>query len=174
MTAQACELFIFEEEIWSMDQRSGFPEGHRLIRRARPVAPAPADAADGALPQRVWIESSACWRGYVGTWTVDRGRLYLVQLAGRWRVLEGKRVFASWYSGELLVGGGQLLHQPRRAYGLTHEREMVIVVEQGRVLSMRGYDNRGKSPDELYIPQSRHPRRSEKLRLFLEQLDTTP
>jgi hypothetical protein len=54
----------------------------------------------------------AAWRGYVATWTVDDGWLFLSSLAGSWAdgaslqlqdlfPVTGARTFAAWHSGEL-------------------------------------------------------------------------
>jgi hypothetical protein len=66
----------------------------------------------------------AAWRGYVATWTVDDGWLFLTSIAGSWadgsnlRIeqlfpVAGVRAFAAWHSGRLhafrsdLPGGSQ-------------------------------------------------------------------
>jgi hypothetical protein len=68
--------------------------------------------------------STALWRGYVGTWTIEGGRLYLAKLSG-YVSKEGKTeevdlsylfpdypdgVFAHWYTGELRCPMGELLN----------------------------------------------------------------
>ena len=64
---------------------------------------------------------TALWRGYVGTWEIVDGRLYLTELRGD---LEGggeaslatifpdypDRVFAHWYSGTIRIPQGKLLN----------------------------------------------------------------
>lgn len=59
---------------------------------------------------------SMLWRGYVGTWEINQGRLYLIKLHGT--LQDGttatlatvfpnypERVFAHWYSGTLHIYG---------------------------------------------------------------------
>jgi hypothetical protein len=62
------------------------------------------------------------WRGYVATWTIDDGWLFLSSLAGSWAdgtslqvqdlfPLTGSRTFAAWHSGALRAwrGTGRLV-----------------------------------------------------------------
>lgn len=49
------------------------------------------------------IESTACWRRYVGTWTIDGGKLYLSQLEGWRKMTTSEPIFADWISGSLTL-----------------------------------------------------------------------
>lgn len=48
-----------------------------------------------------FIGTSRCWRGYVGTWEITNGKLYLVRLRGRYRLRGHGPLFADWFTGEL-------------------------------------------------------------------------
>ena len=67
-------------------------------------------------------ESTACWRGYIGTRAIEGERLYLVKLEGTTRTDAGWQalgltdlfpdypdgVFAHWFTGELRCVKGKL------------------------------------------------------------------
>ena len=88
--------------------------------------------------------STALWRGYVGTWEIVDGRLYLIELEGQLRggsevSLETffpharDRVFADWYSGTLRVPQGRMLDYEHVAFASVYERDLLIEIEQGVV-----------------------------------------
>lgn len=94
----------------------------------------------------------AGWRGYQGEWTLDGGRLYLVELTGH--LVGGLpltlaaafpeapgRVFAHWYSGVLCVARGKHLYRGYRYFGL-YEEEWLLDMERGVLKSRRLRRNR--------------------------------
>jgi len=105
---------------------------------------------------------TALWRGYVGTWEIRDGRLYLIGLAGTLK--DGAeanvatffpnypdRVFAHWYSGKLRVPQGKLLEYVHMGYGSTYERDLVISIEKGvvteTVVQQHGTANNADAPE---------------------------
>ena len=101
---------------------------------------------------------TALWRGYVGTWEIVHGRLYLVGLHGT--LDDGSdatlatvfpdypdRVFAHWYSGTIRVPQGKLLKYVHAGYGSTYERDLFLELEKGVVVGQRVQDN-GKSESQ--------------------------
>lgn len=116
-------------------------------------------ALAGVTPPFDDFYSTALWRGYVGTWEVDRDRLYLIGLQG-WT--EGRdqpcgleelfpgfpeRVFAHWYNGELRIPQGRLLHYVHGGYSSTYERDLFLSVRAGLVVSRRVGQNGVADPD---------------------------
>ena len=97
------------------------------------------------------LGSTACWRGYLGTWEIRDGRFYLVGLRGRLQLREGEPIFAEWFSGVLRVPKGEMLQYVHMGYGSVHEQEVHIKIENGVVLTTRVIDNRGKKHDEWQI-----------------------
>jgi hypothetical protein len=97
--------------------------------------------------------SSACWRGYVATWKIDRDHLFLVQIrechGKRTASLEkffptlyqGGRVPASWYSGLLKCPRGKLVKYIHMGYRSEYERELIIEVKNGQVVSTHEFGN---------------------------------
>ena len=90
------------------------------------------------------FSSTALWRGYVGEWDIQEGRLYLIKLTGN---LEGGRpasletffpgfpdqVFAHWYTGQVRLPMGELLEYVHGGYGSTYGQDLLIDFDQGVV-----------------------------------------
>jgi hypothetical protein len=100
---------------------------------------------------------TALWRGYVGSWEIRDGRLYLTGLDGT--LQDGSQatvatffpdypdcVFAHWYSGTLRVPQGKLLDYVHGGYGSTYEDDLLITIEKGMVTGTDVRHN-GKSDD---------------------------
>jgi hypothetical protein len=95
--------------------------------------------------------NTATWRGYVGTWEIDRGVLYLKAIrawtpqgeVGLEALFPGHkgRVAATWFSGQLRVPQGKILkpYVPHPIY----EKYLMITVEKGRVVRREIVDNAG-------------------------------
>ncbi|MFM2478712.1 hypothetical protein [Celerinatantimonas sp. MCCC 1A17872] len=49
------------------------------------------------------VESTCCWRQYIGTWQITNSRLYLVKVEGKFLIKQSAPLFADWFSGDLLV-----------------------------------------------------------------------
>jgi hypothetical protein len=89
--------------------------------------------------------STACWRGYIGTWEIIESdgveRLYLVELsahrsyeemAGVSDIFPGfDRVFAHWFTGELRCPQGALLDYVHGGYASTYEYDLLMDFKQG-------------------------------------------
>ena len=100
--------------------------------------------------------STALWRGYVGTWKIVNDRLYLIELQGTLEeggsacletVFPGfpARVFAHWYSGTLRIPRGKLVRYRHMGYGSKFERDELIAIRSGIVVSTKIIDN-GDAP----------------------------
>lgn len=99
--------------------------------------------------------STALWRGYVGTWTIENKHLYLVKLKGHKATPVGTidiglgdlfpdfpdGVFAHWYSGELRCPMGGLLEYVHGGYASTYEKDLFLRFEKGILISERIVDN---------------------------------
>ena len=96
------------------------------------------------IEPRFEVSCTALWRGYVGEWSVIKGRLYLIGITG---TLAGDkpasletffpgfpdRVFAHWYSGQVRLPMGQQLEYVHGGYASTYEQDLLIDFEQGVV-----------------------------------------
>ena len=115
--------------------------------------------------------SSGNWRGYVATWEVKDGHLYLTEIDS-WvcgedspenckkadlKELFGERyrdgrVKADWFSGELRMPEGEVLRYVHMGYVSLYERDFILNVESGKITGERVVDNTKKPippPSEL-------------------------
>lgn len=103
--------------------------------------------------------NTANWRGYLGRWEVDGGKLYLVDLrgvltngnSGNLRTIfpgASGRVFADWYSGVLRVPHGELLHYAHAGFASTYEKELLVHIHAGRAVSTEMKNNYAKANTE--------------------------
>ncbi len=135
MTAQKAEKLYYDGQLLSM--------------RTHPLGA--YFALKGRYPDFDSSET-ALGRGYVGTWEIVEGRLYLIDLVGGLRdggvvTMEtffpgsADRVFAHWYSGTLRVWQGKLLRYVHHGYASSYERDLLIEIENGVVTSTKVQQN---------------------------------
>ncbi len=144
MTAQIHEILILDGEETTMAFCPPLPAAHPRIFEPSP-GEVVGDGSDSILC------STACWRGYQGTWEIRDGRFYLVGLRGRFQLREGDPILADWFSGVLRVSQGEMLEYVHMGFGSVHERELHIKIERGVVVKRRMVDNRGKQHDQWEI-----------------------
>ena len=101
---------------------------------------------------------SNCWRGYVGIWVLIEDKLYLVELKGYsyndkkeyWDVDMGflfphqKKVFAEWFTGEIIIPQGEGYSYDFQSFEPTYERELILKFEKGFIVGKRTVDNHEK------------------------------
>ena len=144
MTAQIHERLILDGEETSMAFCPPLPDGHPNISASD------SDEVAGD-PLDFLLHSTACWRGYRGTWEIKDGRLYLVGLRGRFQLRGGEPLLADWFSGVLRVPQGEMIQSVHMGFGSVYEQEVHIKIENGTVVARRVIDNRGKLHDEWEI-----------------------
>ncbi len=86
--------------------------------------------------------STANHRGYVANWKIDDGELFLVDFEYSGTSLSipigDLPVRAEWFSGELRVQDGNTVRDvPDEQYGATYQRQIVLEVERGTVVSSK-------------------------------------
>lgn len=141
MTAQFHENLILNGEETSMAFCPDLPEGHpRLLDRHAEGLPGDDDDVD--------CYSTACWRGYIGTWEIKDGKFYLRRLQGRYRLRGEDPLFADWFSGVLRIPRGERLLYVHMGFGSVYEEDVLVKIEKGAVVSTRVIDNRGKTHDQ--------------------------
>ena len=95
LTAQLHENMIYEGQDVSMFSFPGFPEDHpRVIELTDKQIWAKGE------PRRV---SSNCWRGYIGSWEIKEGKLYLLNLERDYELEGDEPLFADWVTAELHI-----------------------------------------------------------------------
>lgn len=107
--------------------------------------------------------SSGNWRGYVATWKIEDGTLYLVGLDS-WickdlrpenckradlRELFGEKyrdgkVKADWFTGDLRIPEGEQIQYVHMGYGSVYEREIILGVAAGKITGKEVIDNTRK------------------------------
>jgi hypothetical protein len=150
MTAQIHEELILDGEKTSMAFCPELPDQDPRI-----VEIEPGEAKRDANSRMVF--STACWRGYQGTWEIRDGRFYLVGLRGRFRLRGAEPILADWFSGVLRIPKGEMLHYVHMGFGSVFEQEVHVKVERGLVTASRVVDNRGKTHDPLELGWSNLP-----------------
>lgn len=104
-----------------------------------------------ANPIELHSTSTACWRGYVGTWEIEGDRLYLVKFWGNRQGPTGLEqvgladlfpafpdgVFAHWFTGELRCPQGERLRSVKGRFSSKYERDLFISVRSGVVIDER-------------------------------------
>ena len=145
MTAQFCESLRYE--------------GRQMGMTTEPLGDYFAlGGANPGLGQDWPADCTALWRGYIGTWEILGGRLYLIAI----NVLPGSRVavnletvfpgypdrvFAHWYTGTLRIPQGEVLKYVHMGHQSTFERDLLIDVERGVI--------RGERIRENQVPEKR-------------------
>ncbi|MBF2079572.1 MAG: hypothetical protein IGR76_13905 [Synechococcales cyanobacterium T60_A2020_003] len=144
MTAQIGERLIFDGKETSMAFCPPLPKGHPRIIEIDP------DKAkhDDSAPISLILLSTACWRGYQGTWEIKDGQFYLVDLCGRFRLQGEEPLLADWFSGVLRIPRGEMLQYVHMGFGSIFEEEVHVKIERGKVITSRVINNRGKKQDE--------------------------
>ena len=95
-------------------------------------------------PPKEFMLSTGCWRGYIGTWEIKEGFLWLVSVEYLDKTpVPLTKVFtnqalpikATWYSGTLHVAQGKMLRYVHAEFESKFERDIYIEIEQGKVRS---------------------------------------
>lgn len=91
--------------------------------------------------------SSACWRGYVGTWVIENDRLFLLKITTRFQneaellslndLFPGyeDKVFAHWFSGVLRCSQGECIKYVHMGYQSIYEADLFIQIRRGIVIA---------------------------------------
>lgn len=127
MTAQVSETIIIEEK--------------KLALLTEPLAP---------LLEEKEVEftarSSACWRGYIGTWELKNDGLYLiafdgifnhekVELKDLYKKESSDPVKANWFSGELRIPIGEMVIYVHGGYESSYSEELIITIDRGDAIN---------------------------------------
>lgn len=109
-------------------------------------------------PKLLEASCSALWRGYVATWMIKKDKLYLLRVVEGTcehgapeipisKIFPGKKppVFASWYSGTLLIPQGKEINYVHMGYQSTYEHELHIMIKNGVVQGTKRVDNRKRN-----------------------------
>lgn len=139
MTAQAMETIIIDGKEYSM--------------ATEPLADYIASLKNKPA---LFFPSSACWRGYYGTWEIKDDKLYLIDLECYTANMEERKywkvgmdfifpnrteVFANWFSGEIRIPQGDMLNYVHSGYSSTYEMDLFLDFKDGFLIGQRTVDN---------------------------------
>src|SRR5262249_26489102 len=141
MTAQFHEEVIYEGQELTMASCPDLPVDHPRVSQLKD------DQLD--IKENIVFFSTACWRGYIGTWMVAQGRLYLVKLRGRYQLSGQEPLFADWFTGELRIPQGERLKYVHMGFESVYEKDLFLDVKEGVVIASRLVDNRGDTKSNL-------------------------
>jgi hypothetical protein len=128
MTAQVHEKIRYRSRRMRLASIPHFPEDHPRIKILTDQ-----EFWNGVFDEM--IGSTACWREYIGSWSIRRGKLYLTKIEGRFH-LEGKEaIFADWFTGELRIPKGKMLDYIHMGFDSVYEQEIILTLEQGVVIN---------------------------------------
>lgn len=136
-------------------------EMEKLIMNGEKVSMASEPLAQylGGLKEKpkLFPPNTGCWRGYVGTWEFKNDYLYLIGWEGYAKDFNKrayckvgmdyifpnqKEVLADWFSGEIRIPSGQMLHYEHAGYNSIYEIDCFIMIEKGKAISWRKVDTR--------------------------------
>jgi len=109
--------------------------------------------------------STACWRGYFGTWEIKQNKLYLIDLKAnsemhgevgldylfpkqkRNKILDylfskRNKIFASWFTGEIRIPTGEMLEYVHAGYASIYEKDLMLTFKEGILMNEMEIDNR--------------------------------
>ena len=91
------------------------------------------------------IYSTACWRGYIGTWEIKDDKFYLKKIDGAVRLAKKEPIQATWFTGVLRIPQGKELHYVHMGFGSIYERDLLIKIQEGVVVDQKVIDNTDKA-----------------------------
>jgi hypothetical protein len=144
MTAQIGEILIYNNEEYFMQCEPLYYYLIKLKKKAQPKMP---------------MRNTACWRGYVGKWEIKDNKLFLVDITIHslekelsnigYIFKENKEIFASWFTGQLVLPQGEMLEYVHAGYESVFEKELLLKIENGVFIESEIVDNREKPKAEL-------------------------
>lgn len=101
---------------------------------------------------------TANWRGYLATWQIKDGFLYLLKLAegscdekaaeiplAKLFPKQKAPIKASWFSGVLIIPQGEQLEYVHMGYGSVYEKELHLRIKNGKLVDKITIDNSKKA-----------------------------
>ncbi|MGY8914038.1 MAG: hypothetical protein ACKVJF_03020 [Flavobacteriales bacterium] len=113
-------------------------------------------------------ETSACWRGYLGTWELKNNKLYLIELTGnvgdadfRFRSSVGldylfpnkKEVHADWFTGVISIPDGEIPGSGYPNFLPSYANNLLLHFDKGSLQDFKWVDTLEKMVDEVQVNQ---------------------
>lgn len=140
MTAQIGDTLYVDGEEVALCGEIMLPEAHPRLRRATEEESWDAPGI---------VHSTANWRGYVATWRLDDGVLWLVGLEGDWLLEPGPPIRATWVDDTLRIGHGEVVDYVHAGFMSRWAEEEYLTVEGGVVTGRRVEHHAPPPPPEL-------------------------
>lgn len=112
------------------------------------------------LPEFNGCGSTACWRGYKAIWRLEKDSLFLLEITSCHSKnhcmdahnadleqmfgidFQNNRVFASWFSGDIMAPMGELVYYVHMGYGSVYEDEKYYTFVNGIKIKERTKSNK--------------------------------
>jgi len=114
-----------------------------------------------------WVVISCCWRNYIATWEIKDNRLYLRDIEGVYKLTSTKPILASWFTGNIKLNQGKLLHYVHAGFGSIYEQELHIEIKNGAVVSEEMINNVGSERVKKFEEE-----KARREKLTLDEIDT--
>jgi len=106
------------------------------------------------------IDTTACWRGYIGEWQLIEDKLFLKAINGiiyneideaevvdiNYLFPNQDKVFANWYTGIIRVPDGNIIKHVHGGYLTQHERDLFLKFKKGNLIDFDYKDNSLEKP----------------------------
>lgn len=135
MTLQATDSILYEGVPCQLVGEIGLCQNPRIVTVSDEEARASCSV----------FMTTACWRDFVAQWEIRENRMFLVGIAGRYRLENGEPMPADWVSGSFEVREDEVITDfwdPDYNGGLP--REFVVQVQRGIVAA------------SSYVPRARN------------------
>lgn len=130
------------------------------------------------------VISSALWRGYVAAFEFRTNRLFLKDIriqiwnekedGTSWKsvrdeiVPKGEELFIDWFTGILVLPGGELVNYVHMGYGSTYSNYILLELKDGGLTGQRSFDH--KQYEEFREKQFQAYRKTEEYKQRVEDL----
>ena len=131
MTAQVHEILIYNGQESSMVSCPPMPEDIDTIIKI----------SDDEIVKQIIngeieniIFSTACWRGYIGTWEIKNDKFYLNNVVGRYKKVSKDPLFAQWFSDVIIMPKGKVFCYVHMGFESVYEKEVHIKIDNGKIV----------------------------------------
>jgi hypothetical protein len=126
--------------------------GDTLLMHANPLEQYLDEKGERSIGrQKLEGTCTACWRGYVASWTMRNDSLFLekiktnvcsdpVEIDLRGEFGKGP-IFASWFTGKLAVPKGEMVEYVHMGYSSLYEGELILSLRKGKLFDQKIFQN---------------------------------
>ena len=153
MTTQVKEIIIFDSKEYSLNYPLLLPDSVMQEKKSL----------------EFYRESTACSRGYVGTWEIKDDKLYLVKLSSSiYELVREPPIFANWITDKLIFTTGKtIIDEVEKYIYQTH-----LNVANGQIVSIKNIKEDRKALVKAILSKHfKSPNTKNKLQSFLELYD---